>query len=256
MSIKIYSWNVNGIRACAKKGFKEWLTKTDPYILAIQETKAQKDQLDDNILNIGKFKSKWFSAERKGYSGVAVYFKEEPESIEKLELEEFDIEGRTLIMNYPDFSLINCYFPNSQEGGARLDYKIRFCDSILEKCNTMVKQGKNVVLCGDYNIAHTAIDLKNPKANEKNAGYLPEEREWMSKFLSKGYVDTFRSFHPDEPGYYTWWSYRFKAREKDIGWRIDYFCVNESFAERIENAEICKDILGSDHCPVSITLKG
>lgn len=255
MSINIYSWNVNGIRACAKKGFAQWLIDENPDIIAIQETKAQENQLDDEILNIGEFKSKWFSAERKGYSGVAVYYKKEPKEIENLGIEEFDVEGRTIILHYPDFSLINCYFPNSQEGGARLDYKIRFCDTILDKCNEMVKNGKNVVLCGDYNIAHTAIDLKNPKSNEKNAGYLPEEREWMTKFLSNGYVDTFRKFHPDEPGHYSWWSYRFKAREKDVGWRIDYFSVNNDFENSIESAKIHKTVMGSDHCPVSLRLK-
>ena len=251
---KIYSWNVNGIRACAGKGMAEWLIETKPYILALQETKAHKEQLSKEILEISGYKSFWFSAERKGYSGVALYCQEGPEKIEKLGVDEFDVEGRTVIAHYPEFILINCYFPNSQEGGARLDYKIKFCDAVLDKCNDLVGQGKNIVLCGDYNIAHTEIDLKNPKANENNAGYLPEERAWMTKYLSNGYVDTFRKFHKDEPGNYSWWSYRFKAREKDIGWRIDYHCVNKTFSEAVVSAEIHKDIIGSDHCPVSVSL--
>ncbi len=250
----IYSWNVNGIRAAAKKGFIEWITETAPDILAVQETKAQPEQLDNVLLEINGYKSYWFSAERKGYSGVALYSREEPISVEPLGLDEFDNEGRTVIAHYPAFSLINCYFPNSQKEGARLSYKLDFCAAILEKCNSLVADGKNIVLCGDYNIAHTPIDLKNAKANEKNAGYLPEEREWMSSFLASGYTDTFRKFYPDEPGYYSWWSYRFKARERDIGWRIDYHCVNDSFSDSITEAKIHKTVMGSDHCPVSLTI--
>ena len=251
---EIFSWNVNGVRACVKKGMLDWVQSEKPYILALQETKAQQGQLAKEITGITGYKSYWASAERKGYSGVALYCIDEPDSVENLGIEEFDCEGRTIIAHYPNFSLINCYFPNSQDKGARIDYKIRFCDAVLEKCSEFVSQGKNIVLCGDYNIAHTAIDLKNPKANEKNAGYLPEEREWMSKFLSNGYVDTFRKFFPNEPGHYSWWSYRFKARERDAGWRIDYHCVNSNFSDSVIGAKIYKDVLGSDHCPVSVTL--
>ncbi len=251
---KIYSWNVNGIRAAAKKGFAEWLIETSPDVLAVQETKAQESQLGSDLLDVGGYKSYWYSAERKGYSGVALYSKNEPEKLETMGIDEFDVEGRTLVAHFPEFVLINCYFPNSQKEGARLDYKLSFCDSILEKCNELVSIGKNIVLCGDYNIAHTAIDLKNPKSNEKNPGYLPEEREWMNSFLTEGYIDSFRKFHPNEPGHYSWWSYRFKAREKDIGWRIDYHCVNKDFDDAIIEAKIHKDTMGSDHCPVSIVL--
>lgn len=251
---KIYSWNVNGIRAAQKKGLIDWILKTDMDILAIQETKAQKEQLDDDLIKIDGYKSYFRSAERKGYSGVAIYSKEEPKEIDILQIDEFDCEGRTIIAHFNDFSLINCYFPNSQGEGARLNYKIDFCNAILEKCNELVKSGKNIVLCGDYNIAHRAIDLKNPKTNEKNAGYLPEERDWMTKFLDSGYTDTFRKLHPDEPGHYTWWSYRFKAREKDIGWRIDYHCVNNKFADKVIDSKIHKTVMGSDHCPLSIEL--
>jgi exodeoxyribonuclease-3 len=252
---RIFSWNVNGIRACAKKGLVQWIRETDPDILAVQETRALPEQLGSELLNIDTYKSYWFSAERKGYSGVALYSKEAPLQLEPLGVEAFDKEGRVMIAHYKTFTVVNCYFPNSQEGGARLGFKLDFCDAILKKCNTMVHEGKQVVLCGDYNIAHTAIDLKNPKANEKNAGYLPEERSWMSAFLSAGYVDTFRKFHPDEPGHYTWWSYRFNARAKDIGWRIDYHCVNADFAGAVVAAEIHKTVMGSDHCPVSVALK-
>jgi exodeoxyribonuclease III len=251
---KIYSWNVNGIRACVKKGMLNWISEAKPDILAIQETKAQPEQLGPEILEIPGYKSYLHSAERKGYSGVAVYTKEEPKLIEKLGVDKFDIEGRTIILHYQDFVLINCYFPNSQELGKRLDYKLSFCNSILKKCDSLVAKGKNVVLCGDYNIAHTEIDLKNPKPNVKNPGFLPEERNWMTKYIDAGYTDTFRKFYPNEPGHYSWWSYRFKAREKDAGWRIDYHCVNNSFADKVVEAKIHKTIMGSDHCPVSITL--
>ncbi|MCF7792129.1 MAG: exodeoxyribonuclease III [Victivallales bacterium] len=251
---KIYSWNVNGVRACVRKGMLDWINTAKPYIFALQETKAREEQLSQNVKEAEGYKSYWFSAERKGYSGVALYTREEPESIENLGIEKFDIEGRTQIARYPDFILINCYFPNSQEGGARLYYKLDFCDAVLEKCNQFVAEGKNILLCGDYNIAHTPIDLKNPKSNENNAGYLPEEREWMTKFLSNGYVDSFRKFHPGETGHYSWWSYRFKARERNAGWRIDYHCINKDFEPAVTGADIHSDVTGSDHCPVSISL--
>ncbi len=252
--MKIISWNVNGIRAVEKKGFIDFVKESDGDIIAIQETKASEEQLGDNLLNIDGYRSYFKCATKKGYSGVAIYTKKEPLKIEDLGVEEFDDEGRTIIAHYEKFILINCYFPNSQAEGARLDYKLRFCDEILDRCNALVKEGKNIVLCGDYNIAHTPIDLKNPKSNEKNAGYLPQEREWMTKFLSNGYSDVFREAHADEEGHYTWWSYRFKAREKNIGWRIDYLCVNESFKDSVKDPEILNDVMGSDHCPVSLKI--
>lgn len=252
---KIFSWNVNGIRACSKKGFVQWLLSESPYILAVQETKAEKTQLDAELLEIEGYKSYWMSAEKKGYSGVALFCREEPLEIEPLGNAEFDAEGRTIIAHYADFSLVNCYFPNSQEKGARLDYKLAFCGQVLARCNDLVERGKNVILCGDYNIAHTEIDLKNPKTNQENPGFLPQERSWMTEFLTSGYCDVFREHHPGEEGHYTWWSYRFSARQKDIGWRIDYLCVNRGFAQHIENPMIHKDVTGSDHCPVSMELK-
>lgn len=251
---KIYSWNVNGIRAIQKKGFVDWVTQTSPDILALQESKAHKEQLDDELINIPGYQSHWVSAQKKGYSGVVLYTKKEPNQIETFGIEEFDFEGRTIIAHYDAFTLINCYFPNSQEAGARLDYKLRFCDALLEKCNAFVSEDKQIVLCGDYNIAHTEIDLKNPKSNVKNPGFLPEERAWMSKFLESGYEDVFRNRHPGEPEHYTWWSYRFQARAKNVGWRIDYHCVNKGFDAAVVDTQIHPDVMGSDHCPVSIEL--
>ncbi|THB66695.1 MAG: exodeoxyribonuclease III [Gammaproteobacteria bacterium] len=252
--MEIFSWNVNGIRACEKKGLLNWITNNSPDILAIQETKANPEQLGESLINPEGYYTFWSSAEKKGYSGVAVYSKEKPLKVEKLGISEFDSEGRVLIAHYDKFVLINCYFPNSQAEGARLDYKLAFCRAIKEKCDNLVNEGKNIILCGDYNIAHKEIDLKNPKTNQKNPGFLPEERAWMTHFLDSGYRDIFRELHPDEEGLYTWWSYRFKAREKNAGWRIDYLCVNNNIASSVKDAKIHSNVMGSDHCPVSINL--
>ncbi len=251
---QIYSWNVNGIRASLKKGMWEWFQATNPEIFCLQEIKAHPEQLEEYTTNPKGYHVYWNPAEKKGYSGVATFTKKKPLKVENLQIEKFDSEGRVQILYFKDFILLNCYFPNSQEAGKRLDYKLEFCDEILTFCNQQQQKGKNIILCGDYNIAHTEIDLKNPKTNRKNPGFLPEERAWMDKFIANGYVDTFRQFNPD-PGHYSWWSYRFQARSKDIGWRIDYHCVNEAFASHIKEAGISKEVLGSDHCPVSITLK-
>ncbi|AGT45062.1 exodeoxyribonuclease III [Treponema pedis] len=253
----IVSWNVNGIRAVEKKGFLDWLNTENPDILCIQETKARKEQLSSELteadLPSGKYFTYWAAAKKAGYSGTAIFSKKEPLSVRTMGLSEFDDEGRVLVADFEKFSVISAYFPNSQDGGARLGYKLDFCSAMLEFCNSLKKNGKNIVLCGDYNIAHKPIDLANPKANEKNPGYLPEEREWMDKFTTSGYTDTFRHFCK-EPENYTWWSYRFKAREKNIGWRIDYACVNDEFVAEINESIILKDITGSDHCPVKIVL--
>ncbi len=245
----IISWNVNGIRAVQRKGLLDWLQATGPDILCVQETKARPEQLDADLLAPPGYQALWASAERKGYSGVGAFVKEEPLELDVLGVAEFDCEGRTMILSYPDFTLINAYFPNSQAEGARLDYKIAFCEAIQDKCNSLVGAGKNVILSGDYNIAHRPIDLKNPRGNESNPGYLPEERAWMDRFTAAGYVDTFRMFC-SEPGHYTWWTYRFNARARNIGWRIDCHCVNEGFRTRISGAGILKDVMGSDHCPI------
>ena len=249
----IISWNVNGIRAVEKKSFIPWLLDTNADVVCIQETKANPSQLSEELLSPAGYKAYFSSAKKAGYSGTAIYSKKEPDSVMTLGIPEFDDEGRTTVAFFGDLVVISAYFPNSQDAGARLSYKLAFCDAILEFCNKLVSEGKNIVLCGDYNIAHKPIDLANPKNNEKNPGYLPEEREWMTKFTSSGYVDTFRHFCP-EPNQYTWWSYRFKAREKNIGWRIDYTCVNEGFLPKVLSSTILADVLGSDHCPVKIQL--
>ena len=251
---QIFSWNVNGIRACAKKGFFHWLEESEPDIVAVQETRAQPEQLDSDFIERSVYRSYWLYAEKKGYSGVALYTRQEPLTVERLGVSRFDKEGRTLIAEYPDFTLVNCYFPNSQREGARLDYKLDFCRTIFERCEALRQDGKRIVLCGDYNIAHKPIDLKNPDSNVTNPGYLPEERAWMSSFLSADYVDTFRSFYPEKPGCYTWWSYRFNARARNIGWRIDYVCVDSEFSNAVTAAEIHDTVTGSDHCPVSVVL--
>ncbi|MBR4448925.1 MAG: exodeoxyribonuclease III [Treponema sp.] len=249
--MNIISWNVNGIRAVEKKGFIEWLKNSNADVVCIQETKASPAQLSEELLAPSPYKSFFSSAKKAGYSGTAIYSKIEPDSIELMGDERFDDEGRVLIAKYSKLAVISAYFPNSQDAGARLEYKLAFCDAMLKKCDQLVKDGFNIVLSGDYNIAHKPIDLANPKSNEKNAGYLPEERAWMDTFTSSGYVDTFRRFC-QEPGQYSWWSYRFHAREKNIGWRIDYQCVNEGFINNVESSRILNSITGSDHCPVQI----
>ncbi|WP_028974341.1 exodeoxyribonuclease III [Spirochaeta cellobiosiphila] len=249
----IYTWNVNGIRAAEKKGLFDWMDEIDPDILALQETKAQPEQLTENFLNRQGYHTYWASAVKKGYSGVVAYTKEEPQKVENLGIEEFDSEGRFQALHFTDYILINSYFPNSQEKGKRLDYKLAYLDAVLEYASNIVNSGKNVLICGDYNIAHKPIDLANPKSNVKNPGYLPEERAWMDKFLEAGYVDTFRLFNK-EPHQYTWWSYRMNARERNIGWRIDYHCVNQSFSSKVKDCLIYNQVLGSDHCPVRIDL--
>jgi exodeoxyribonuclease-3 len=253
--MRIISWNVNGIRAVEKRGFTEWLERESPDVLCLNETKAEPGQLSPKLVNPQGYHSVWASAKKRGYSGVAIYSKTEPQDVRFMNKAEFDDEGRTLVADFKDFTLIAAYFPNSQDAGARLGYKLAFCDAMLRLCNSLVKKGRHILLCGDYNIAHTPIDLARPKANEGNAGYLPEERAWMDKFTKAGYVDTFRHFHPGETGCYTWWSYMGTARERNIGWRIDYHCVDSAFLPRVKSSIIRPDVEGSDHCPVEIVLE-
>ena len=255
----VVSWNVNGVRAAEKKGFLSWLKEERPDILCLQETKAEKKQLSRELAapefeGGARYKTWWFSAEKKGYSGTALFSREEPLAVEPLGVHDFDVEGRAAIAHFDGLSVISAYFPNSQEGGARLSYKLEFCACIKEYCDSLVAKGRDVILCGDYNIAHKPIDLANPQANEKNPGYLPEERAWMDSFVAAGYVDTFRTFCA-EPGMYSWWSYRFNAREKNIGWRIDYHCVNPQLMPKVESSCILSGVYGSDHCPVKLILK-
>jgi exodeoxyribonuclease-3 len=255
--MRIVSWNVNGIRAAEKKGFLDWLKVDSPDIVCLQETKARPEQLSPELIQpLGKndfhYSSYWASAKKAGYSGVAIYSKAEPLNVEFLGSEDFDNEGRVLAAHYDDFVVISAYFPNSQEAGARLPYKLAFCDAILSYCDNLVAKGKNIILSGDYNIAHTPIDLARPKENEGNAGYLPEERAWMDHFLDAGYIDTFRHFHPGEEKHYSWWSYRANSRERNVGWRLDYHCVNKGFISKIKQARIRPEVMGADHCPVEI----
>jgi exodeoxyribonuclease-3 len=255
--LQIFSWNVNGIRAVEKKDFIPWLLSSGADVVCLQETKARPEQLSKELVTPAaqgvSYKTFWSSAKKPGYSGTAIYTKIEPDEVFRMGNDAFDDEGRVTAVRFGKLVVISAYFPNSQEGGARLDYKLGFCAAMLAYCNDFVSRGLNVVLCGDYNIAHKPIDLKNPATNEGNPGYLPEERAWMDTFTSRGYTDTFRHFCK-EPEKYTWWSYRFHARDRNIGWRIDYQCVNESFLPNVQSSSIYADVQGSDHCPVSVTL--
>lgn len=253
--MKISTWNVNGIRAVVKKGFFDYLHSEKPDVLCIQETKADKKQLTEEILSPKGYKTFWSSAEKKGYSGVALFTSVEPKmSITDFGIKKFDEEGRVIQADFDDFILFNVYFPNGQKDDQRLKYKMDFYEELFEYINQLKNNGKNVIVCGDYNTAHKPIDLANPKANEKNSGFLPQEREWLDKIVDFGYVDVFREFNK-EPENYTWWSYRFGARKRNIGWRIDYFFVNKEFMPKIKNCVIQSDVMGSDHCPVLLEIE-
>ncbi len=250
--VKIVSWNVNGVRSVAKKGFLEWLSYESPDICCLQEIKAHPDDLDSRLMQPFGYSSHWFPAQKKGYSGTAIYTKKPPLNFRSgMGIKKFDIEGRVLVAEFSTFVVINTYFPNSQRDHARLGYKLEFCEEILKFCEKFRKKGLHVVLCGDFNIAHKEIDLKNPKTNVDNAGFLPEERAWMDIFIKKGYVDTFRNFN-SEGGQYTWWSFRPGVREKNIGWRLDYHLINKEFLPSLKSVAILGDVKGSDHCPVVI----
>jgi exodeoxyribonuclease-3 len=254
--INLYSWNVNGIRAAQKKGFLDWLHQTRPDILAIQETKAQPDQLDPELRNPEGYHVTWASAERKGYSGVALFTRDEPKSIQiGLGIDAFDREGRTIIADYGDFVLISAYFPNGARDHSRVPFKMDYKEAFLETCNRLRDQGRPVIFCGDVNTAHREIDLARPKQNENTTGFLPEERAWIDKVVDAGYLDTFRHLHPDQTDAYSWWAYWGKARDRNVGWRIDYFFTTPDLEPRIAAADIQSDVFGSDHCPVSLTLK-
>jgi len=258
--MKIISWNVNGIRACAQKGLFDFVKAVSPDVLCLQETKARTEQLGKEFFALRDgadrpYSSSFMAAARPGYSGTAIYALREPDSVRSLGIAEFDSEGRTAIASFGDLDVVSAYFPNSQEAGARLDYKLRYCAAILELCRSVRASGRHIILSGDYNIAHKPIDLANPAANEGNAGYLPEERAWMDEFTQAGFVDTFRSFCP-EPRQYTWWTYRVKgARERNVGWRLDYHCVDPGLMPRVKSSTIMPSVMGSDHCPVAIEIE-
>lgn len=253
--MRIYSWNVNGIRAIQGKGFLEWFRREEPDILCLQETKVQMDQLSQSLLNVEGYHSFWSCAEQKGYSGVAVYSKAKPLAVDYgFGIEKFDSEGRIIVADYGYFTLLNIYFPNGQMSEERLQYKLDFYDATLDYCDKLVSQGKKLVISGDYNTAHREIDLKNPKSNEDRSGFLPIERQWFDKFISHGYIDTYRYLYPEKVEY-SWWSYRFKARERNAGWRIDYHFISKNLLDALQDAAILTHVTGSDHCPVTLTLR-
>lgn len=250
--MKLISWNVNGLRACIDKGFTDFLSEQSPDIICIQETKMQKEQMNTEINGYLQY---WNSAKKKGYSGTAVFTKTVPLNVSYgIGIDEHDQEGRVITLEYETFYLVTVYTPNSQRELARLDYRMQWEDAFREYIINLDKI-KPVIFCGDLNVAHTEIDLKNPKTNTKNAGFTIEERNKFTEMLNSGFVDSFRYFYPDVTGVYSWWSYMFKSREKNAGWRIDYFVVSERIKENMKDAAILTDVLGSDHCPVLLEIE-
>ena len=253
--MRIICWNVNGIRAADKKGLFEWFMHEKPDILCLQEIKALSEQFPPHLRNTPDYHVYISSAERKGYSGVATYTKLKPSVIETgFGIEKFDTEGRILIAEFPQFILFNIYFPNGKKNQERLDYKLDFYDTFLVYTDNLKAQGKNIVVCGDFNTAHKEIDLARPKENEKISGFLPIERAWIDTFIDHGYIDTFRQFN-NNPEQYSWWDMKTRARDRNIGWRIDYFFVNKEFIKYVKKAFIMQDVMGSDHCPVGIDIE-
>lgn len=254
-NLQILSWNMNGIRAINRKGALDWFYEEKPDILCIQETKAHEGDLSNEIKYIDGYYSYFASAARKGYSGVAIYTKRQPVSVQRgFGIERFDSEGRVLIADFEDFILLTIYYPNGKASPERLQYKMDFYDAFLEYVDELKAKGRKIVICGDVNTAHKEIDLTHPRPNSIYSGFLPSERAWIDEFLSHGYLDTFRVFN-DQPENYSWWDYKTRARERNVGWRIDYFFVSENLRENLKEAYIRNDVLGSDHCPVGITLE-
>ena len=250
--MKFISWNVNGLRACVQKGFLDFFNSIDADFFCIQESKLQAGQID---LDLPGYHQYWNYAEKKGYSGTAIFAKNEPLSVSYgIGIEEHDREGRVITLEYDNFYLVTCYTPNSQNELKRLPYRMQWEDDFREYLKTLDAK-KPVVLCGDLNVAHNEIDLKNPKTNRRNAGFSDEERAKMTELLGSGFTDTFRYFYPDAEGIYSWWSYRFKAREKNAGWRIDYFITSKRINDKLKKAAIHTDVLGSDHCPVEVDIE-
>ncbi|MGC9315586.1 MAG: exodeoxyribonuclease III [bacterium] len=250
--MRILSWNVNGVRAVLKKGFIEWLEEEKPDVLCLQETKLQADQIPEELISPLGYKTFWSHALKKGYSGVATFVRDgNPEFRGGFGIEKFDSEGRTIVADFGDFVLINCYFPNGGRGPERVRYKLDFYSALLDFVNNLRDSGKHVVITGDFNTAHNEIDLANPDSNRKKSGFMDIEREWIDKYIEAGLVDTFRELHPGEVAY-SWWDYRTRARERNAGWRIDYFMVDAPFMDRISSAFILPEVMGSDHCPVGI----
>ena len=254
--MKIISWNVNGIRAWHKKGKLEWLLKEDPDMFCIQETKAEFEQLPEDLKNVDGYHAYFdHSKGRKGYSGVAIYSKIKPEKIDyAVGLPELDQEGRFIALHFKKFTLINTYFPNGGSGPTRLDYKLKYYDQFLKYINKLTKKGVSVIFCGDINTAHTEIDIARPKENSKNTGFLPIERAWIDKVIKAGYIDTFRFKNGPVTGAYTYWDMKTFARERNVGWRIDYFFVSPDLKNKIKDSTIMSTVLGSDHCPLELTV--
>ena len=250
--MKLISWNVNGLRACVQKGFLEYFQQVDADVFCIQESKLQEGQID---LDLPGYHQYWNYAVKKGYSGTAMFTKQEPLSVSYgIGMEEHDQEGRVITAEFPEYYVVTVYTPNSQNELARLPYRMQWEEDFLAYLKKL-EEKKPVIFCGDLNVAHRAIDLKNPKTNRKNAGFTDEERAKFSHVLESGFIDTYRYFYPDQEGVYSWWSYRFKAREKNAGWRIDYFCVSESLKDRLVSASIHTEVTGSDHCPVELVIE-
>ena len=253
-TLRMLSWNVNGIRAAQKKGFLEWFAGESPDILCLQETKISEEQLPASLKEVDGYEAYFAHAERKGYSGVAVYTKASPLQVTSaFDVDALSGEGRVLAVDYGDFVLLNVYFPNGKSSAERLKYKLDFYDAFLDFVEEIKQKGKHIVICGDVNTAHKEIDLARPKANEKISGFLPEERAWIDNLLGHGYVDTLRIFN-QEPEQYSYWDQMTRARDRNVGWRIDYFFVDEAFAPRLKAGFILPDVMGSDHCPVGIEI--
>ncbi len=253
--MNIITWNVNGIRAALGKGALDWAFDRKPDVLCLQEIKARPDQLTEAQRTRPGYDVTWNPAQRPGYSGVATWYLASPLDIERgLSSPRFDLEGRVIRTRHPGFFLYNIYFPNGQRGRERVDYKLEFYARLLELCDELHGRGENVVIAGDFNTAHRPIDLKNPKENETTSGFLPEEREWVQKFLDHGFVDAYRRLYPDRVQY-TWWTYRFAARPRGIGWRLDYFLVSEALFPRVKDVVVHEDVPGSDHCPVEMVIE-
>ncbi|HEX7364445.1 MAG TPA: exodeoxyribonuclease III [Dehalococcoidia bacterium] len=252
--IKILCWNVNGIRAIKKKGFLEWLQKESPDINCLQETKVQPDQLDDDLTHPDGYRTYWNYSDKKGYGGVATFSKIEPVNTRYgFEGIRLDLEGRVLITEYKDFTLMNIYFPNGKQGPDRLKYKMEFYNAFLDYIDSLKAKGNKLIVCGDLNTAHQEIDIARPKENEKVSGFLPVERAWMDTLVAHGYVDTFRHFNK-QPNQYSWWDLKTRARERNVGWRIDYFFITENLLPALSKAFIMSEVTGSDHCPIGIVL--
>ena len=250
--LKILSYNVNGIRAAIKKGFVEWLETENPDILCIQETKAQPEQIDSKLFEALGYKCYWYSAQKKGYSGVGIITKIEPDRVETgIGKDPYDAEGRVIRADFGDISLFSAYFPSGTTGDIRQDVKMAFLSDYHSYLNEFKKQRPNIIVSGDFNICHKAIDIHNPKRNKKTSGFLPEEREWVDRFIASGFVDSFRMHNP-EPHRYSWWSYRANARAKNLGWRIDYHMVSKSLADKVVGSDILPAVKHSDHCPVTV----